>query len=214
MQEDWEEYAREEFISSLYQDFANDLLAGKDELYGEVIHKFALERLQSYYLANPDVARRAQWALQQATQFITISPEAALVFASIAAEVGLKAGLLKPILHGLVHDESLALIIAELVPEQRNHSFQKLLFGILREYGGVDLGSFKRTGIAQTLWEEMQLVQKRRNGVVHRAESVVTADAQHAIEVAAVVVQTLFGQVITKIGLQTDANLKVSKGAV
>lgn len=45
--EEWDEdYARDEFIGSLYQDFANDVLAGKDELYGEVIDQFALERCQ------------------------------------------------------------------------------------------------------------------------------------------------------------------------
>jgi hypothetical protein len=44
----WEDYARDEFISSLYQDFAKDVLAGRDELYGEVINQFTLERLQSY----------------------------------------------------------------------------------------------------------------------------------------------------------------------
>jgi hypothetical protein len=210
--EEWDDdYARDEFIGTLYQEFANDVLAGKHELYGDVINQFALERLQSYYLAHPDVAVRALWALQQAAGFVAANPEAALEFASIAAEVGLKAGLLKPVLHGLVHDESLALIIAELVPEQRNRSFQKLLFGILREYGGLDLGTFKRPGIAETLWEEMQSVQQRRNAVVHRAESVTLVEADHALDVASVVVKSLFGQVLGRIGLQVDAALKVSK---
>jgi len=211
---DWQEDARDGFINSLYEDFANDVLAGKDELYGEVVSRFTLERLQSYYVANPTVAARALWAYQQAAGFLGSHPEAALVFASIAAEVGLKAGLLKPILHGLVHDESLALIIAELVPEQRNQTFQKLLFAILREYGGLDLAAFKRPGTAKTLWEEMQDVQKRRNAVIHRGEAATSAEAQQALDIATVVVHTLFGQVVATIGLQADAQLRVSKAAV
>ena len=200
--EDWEDYARDDFINSLYEDFARDVLAGRDELYGEVINQFTLDRLQSYYLANPGVASRARWALDQATGFLAAHSEAALVFAAMAAEVVLKAGLLKPILHGLVHDESLALIIAELVPEQRNKAFQRLLFGILREYGGLDLGTFKRPGISKTLWDEMEFVQQRRNALIHRAEPVPQVDAQLAVDIARVLVHDLFGQVVRKLGLR------------
>jgi hypothetical protein len=47
-----EENAREEFISDLYSEFANDVLAGRDELFGQVIDRFAKDRLRSFYLDN------------------------------------------------------------------------------------------------------------------------------------------------------------------
>jgi len=195
---------------SLYRDFAADVLAGRDELYGEVINRFTTERLHSYYLANPEIAQRALWALGQAKLLLTTHPEASLVFAVTAAEVGLKSGLLKPILHGLVHDEALAVIIAELVPEQRNKQFQKLLFGILRELGGLDLQTFRRLAAGPTLWDEMQQAQSRRNGVVHRADGVTPDDARLAVEIAAIVVESLFPQVLSRLGLLTDASLRVT----
>jgi hypothetical protein len=204
--------AQDEWISSLYSDFAKDVLAGRDDLYREVIEQFTSERLQSYYIANPRVAQRAAWALSEARSLLTAHPEASLVCAVSAAEVGLKSGLLKPILHGLVHDEAMAMIIAELVPEQRNDKCQNVLFGILKEYGGLDLRVFKRPGIAQTLWEEMQDTQKLRNSVVHQARAVAPTDARKAIEIAAVVIETLFAAVISKLGLQTDPHLELSSG--
>lgn len=208
--DDYDDYARDEWISSLYSDFAKDVLAGHDDLYGEVIKQFTSERLQSYYVANPRIAERAVWALGQARSLLPTHADACLVFAVAAAEVGLKSCLLKPILHGLVHDDAMAVIIAELVPEQRNAKFQNLLVGILKEYGGIDLRMFKRPGVGPTLWEEMQVTQKLRNSVVHRAEAVTPADAQKAMGVASVIVETLFPAVIAKLGLDTDAQLEVS----
>ncbi len=59
--DDDSDYEREAFIESLYSDFANDVLAGRDDLYGEIVNRFTTERLQSYYIAHPDVATRALW---------------------------------------------------------------------------------------------------------------------------------------------------------
>lgn len=207
---DYDDYARDEWISSLYSDFAKEVLAGHDDLYGEVIDQFTSERLQSYYLSNPRVAERALWALGQARSLLTSHPAACLVLAATASEVGLKSGLLKPILHGLVHDDAMAVIIAELVPEQRNDKFQNLLFGILKEYGGVDLRTFKRSDAKLTLWEEMQGTQKLRNGVVHRAEAIAPADAQKAVDIATVIVERVFPAVIAKLGLEIGASFEVS----
>lgn len=49
---DEDDYARDGFISELYSDFARDVLAGQDDLYGQVVDKFAMERLQAYYGAD------------------------------------------------------------------------------------------------------------------------------------------------------------------
>ena len=197
-------------IDSLHSDFAADVLAGRDGLYGEIVDQFAQERLQSYYVQNPSVVLPACWALEQARVLLRDHPEASLVFAVTAAEVGLKSGLLKPILHGLVHDEAFAAIIANLMPRQRNQQFRDLLFAILGNYGGVDLAAFMRQGASATLWEEMEQDQQRRNRVVHRAQKVDVQHAQLAVEVAATVVEQLFPTVILTLGLKMDGYLVVS----
>ena len=208
--DDEHDYQYDDMISSLYSDFAQDVLAGRDDLYGEIVTQFTMDRLQSYYIQNPQVAVRARWALDQARSLLPDHPEASLVFAAAAVEVGLKSGLLKPILHGLVHDEGMAAIIADLIPQQRNRQFRELLFGILTNYGGVDITAHKRDGINKTLWEEMSEVQERRNRVAHRAESVDVAEATLAVEIGGIIVETLFPAVIGNLGLKTDDNLLVS----
>ena len=100
------EHLREQFMPELYEEFANDVLSGKDDLYGEIINKFTSERLQSFYLANPALAEPALKALEEARALRSHHPAAALLFAAIAIEVGLKATLLKPILHGMVSIDS------------------------------------------------------------------------------------------------------------
>jgi hypothetical protein len=48
--EEYESQLRQEFIPELYEEFARDLMSGKDRLYREVIEQFTSERLQSFYL--------------------------------------------------------------------------------------------------------------------------------------------------------------------
>src|SRR5260370_38191101 len=103
MADTWEEAAQEAFIDELYEDFANDRLSERGDLYTDVIEQFTTERLQSFYIDNPAVAMPALEALTEARALVNAHPSAALVFAVTAADVGLKTTLLKPILHGLVH---------------------------------------------------------------------------------------------------------------
>jgi hypothetical protein len=201
--DDWFDAARDEMISDLYNDFAKDLFSGRGDLYIEVIEHFTSERLQSFYVDNPDLANRAIDALKEARALATTHPTAALIFAVTAAEVGLKTALLKPIIHGLVHMDSVAAIIADLIPEQRNDKFRELLFTILKECGGVDLSAFKRSGVTQTAWEEISLLQKKRNRILHQAEKASFAEASHAIELAVTVLEGFFPTVLAKLGLHT-----------
>jgi hypothetical protein len=196
-------------MPELYEDFARDVLSGKDDLYGEIIDQFTFERLQSFYLANPNVAERAFSALQEARALNRLHPSAALIFAAVAIEVGLKDTLLKPILHGMVSIDSAAALVAALVPDQHNDRFKKVLFGILKEVGGVDLPSFKRPGSNQALWEEIAKVRNQRNEIMHSASQVASGEAENSIQIASTVLEVLFPKVITELSLETDANLRI-----
>lgn len=200
---------REQFMPELYEEFARDVLSGNTNLSEKIIEQFTSERLQSFYRAHRAIAERARYALEEARALKTLHPDAALVFAVIAIEVGLKTTLLKPILHGLVNIDSAAVLITSLIPDQHNDHFKKMLLGILNEVGGVDLSVYKRPGRQQTLWEEIGSARKRRNDVIHRADQVSRPEAEHAIEVAAAVLEELFPKVISALGLKTDERLRI-----
>jgi hypothetical protein len=202
--DDWWDAARDEFIDDLHEQFAKDLFSNRGDLYQNVIEEFASERLQSFYLHNPELAMPALEALHDASALVGSHPTPAHVLAVTAVEVGLKTILLKPIIHGLVTTGSLAAVIAELIPEQRNDKFSELLFAILDEYGGVDLRTFKRPGNRKTAWEEIKDLQKKRNSILHKAEKASIAEAQHALELAKTVLEIFFPTVVKKLGLSIE----------
>ncbi|MCX5842678.1 MAG: hypothetical protein NT022_02820 [Deltaproteobacteria bacterium] len=185
-----------------------------EALYAEhreqAIQEFTNERLQSYYLSFPSVAEPPFRSLDEARQLLPEYPTAAFIFAVIATEVGLKAALLKPIVYGLVHSDSAAGIITDMVIANKGYEkFRDLLFQILNEYGGIDLKKFSRPGVSKPLWDEIIDVQKKRNQIIHQANVVTSDESHHAIAVATSVLEELFPSVITKIGFHIHENGRV-----
>ena len=166
------------------------------------IQEFTAERLQFYYIANPNLAAPAFDALQEAQSLLASHPRASLVIAATAMELAIKVVLLRPIVSGLVHIEELAGFITELVTKQTGmERIQDLLTAILAQFGGVDLKSFARQGSTKALWKEMQDVQTVRNVTIHRGDPVSVADANLAIAVAATLLNELFPQVLSRLDL-------------
>ena len=200
----------DEWLEGIYRDFAKETLAGDTDLYAEVVAKFKKERLQSYFLENPKTAGRAMWALARARQFYPASPDACLAFAVTSAEVGLKMCFIRPILIGLVHDHAIAPVIADLLPQQRNGKFRLLLFTILSQYGGVDLGSYKRETAMKTLWDELQDAHKARNELLHNGTDVTPLSARQGLDVARTIMEILFPTLLQSLGLKlSDDNQTV-----
>lgn len=190
-----------------------------DELYEEhreqAIEEFTTERMQSFYVGNPVVAAASTRSLNEARNLLSQHPTAAHIFAAIAIELGLKVTMLKPVVYGLVHSESVAGIIADLVIQQSGKKeFRDLLFRILSEYGGVDLTKFKRAKVPKPLWEEVQEIQRRRNMIIHRGEIVNDSEAKQAIDVASAILEDLFPSVIQNLGLHVRENGQVSTTSV
>jgi hypothetical protein len=125
-------------------------------------------------------------------------------------EVGLKSTLLRPIVHGLVHTESVAALITDLVVSHSGMDrYRKLLLQILQEHGGVDLENLIRSGSNKTLWEEIRAVQKIRNGVMHRAETASEAEAELALGVAAEILESVFPAILKHIGLHLHEGYRI-----
>ncbi len=188
----WEEAAYEEGMEALYAEFKP-----------QAIEEFKDDRLQSYYVANPNLAEAPKRFLAMARQLIPQSPTASFIFSAIAVEVGLKVVLLKPVVHGLVHSESIAEMIADMVvvSTRFDNKFRSLLFRILSEYGSIDLAQYKRPGSLRPLWEEIREIQEQRNKIMHRADDVGDGESQKAISVASAVLDELFPSLIKKLGL-------------
>jgi len=172
------------------------------ELSREAVTTFTVERLRSYYSAHPRVAEAALRWLAESRKLLLEHSSAALVFAASALEVGLKETLLRPVVYGLVHAESVASLVAELTLRHTGFDrYRDLLFQILSQYGGVDLRDFSREGSHKTLWEEIKEVQSRRNDVLHRAEPASAEDAARSIAVASTVLEVVFPAVVNSLGL-------------
>lgn len=194
-----------------YEQWMEDLYAEHSK---KAVEEFTAERLQSFYIKNPLLAQPALAALVESRALLISHPAAALVFAATATEVGLKEVLLKPVVFGMVHSESAASLITELtVSHSCVERFRDLLYQILSEHGGVDLGSFARPSSSKKLWEEIREIQKRRNVILHRAEQSSVEDARQSIDVASAVLETLFPAVATHLGLHIHDGFRVCNQA-
>jgi hypothetical protein len=176
---------------------ANGLVPPED-----AIRDFTAERLQSYYVAHPNLAGPANDSLVYSQSLLPSFPKAALVFGVTAMELAIKTVLLKPIVFGLVHTEVLASFITDLFTEHTGMDrFKTILTEILARFGGVDLKVFKRADSARTLWQEIGEVQKARNAVVHKGEVVDDGNAALAIAVAATLLKEVFPHILAKLHL-------------
>ena len=189
----------EEFMDRLYE-----------EHKGQAIEEFTGELLQSYYRKNRLLAKPAYDALIEARNLMKFSTTASFLFSAIATEVALKETLLKPIVHGLVHAESVATLVTDLVMgHQSMDRYKELLLKILFEHGGVDLLSYKRMGSGKNIWEEMKVIRTKRNRIVHAAQIASEEETILALSVASNVIETLFHTVITRMGFHLHEGFKI-----
>jgi hypothetical protein len=181
-----------------------------EENYQQAIDEFTSERLQSYYLKKPELAVPALNSLSYAKELLDPFHKAALLFAVTSTELTVKNVLLKPIISGLVHTEDLADFIADLTTTHTGMDrFHKLLTGILAQYGGVELKTFKRNSSNKTLWEEITVVQVARNAVVHRGEHSELTAAVLSISVAETLLNDIFPRILKNLGLHLHKPITV-----
>ena len=196
---------QEEGLDSLYNELGPQYVRDHGyelyrEHYQEAVKEFRIERLRSYYAAHADLAMSAFEELRYARTLLPDHPKAALVFARTAIELGIKNTLLKPLVYGLVHMEVLAEPIATVTTKDSGF-FGAVLTGILREFGGVDFDTFKRTGGLKILREEMTEAKKARDRVVHGGGTVDVPVAELAVTVADTILNEILPQVLKKFDL-------------
>ncbi|WP_321476500.1 hypothetical protein [uncultured Paludibaculum sp.] len=182
----------------------------QQQIHRDAIKQFTSDRMQSFYVANPDLALPAWEALQYAQKLLPVEPLAAVVFATTAMELAIKVVLIRPIVSGLVHTEGLAAFITDLTTQHTGMDrFQELLREILANFGGVDLKTYTRPNSKRTLWQEIGDVQKERNRVIHRGEKGKDSMAHLGVAVATTLLLKIFPLILSKLKLHTHAPLRV-----
>ena len=204
---DWYEAEQEEAYSEFVDSLASELYEEHKE---KAIEEFVSERLASYYRTHTDIAKDAVSFLKKAQSLQSPEPTASLLFSSTATEVLLKSVLLKPIVYGLVHTESLAELIATgLVKQTGIDRFKELVFGILDHHVAFEgsINEYCRLGSETPLWKEREKLQRIRNRVLHQAKECLEVEAIQSVEVTLAFVN-LTNTLLSNIGL------KFSKGGV
>jgi len=196
--------AREEFYDALRRELY-------DEHKEEAIAEFTTGRLKSFYLQRPDVMRPAVEAIQEGNwQQSNGRHAAALVFHVSAVELLLKATLLKPVVHGLVHNEALAEVVVRYTLGQTGFDrYGDLLAQLFRTLANIELAEIRREGQSKKLLEECKALQTARNAVIHQGARSTAEEAELARLVAVAVFEMIVRPMLHSLGLAV-----VEKGAI
>lgn len=181
------------------------------QLFEENARLFTAQRLKSYYVQHPEVARPAVSTVEYAKTLMPGFPAAAFVFAATSVELTWKTAILKPLVSGVVHVETLAEeIVDRAVPKTGGLAqLEKFLSAILKEISTIDLTTYKRSNTKELLRLEINKIAQARNVVLHTGHGVDSATAKHAIEVAESMLLELFPKLIDSLGLKLDGTCTV-----
>lgn len=203
----------------------DDLDAARDEFYESIrkelypehkdqaISEFTNERLQSFYLKNPDVMRPAVDALQEGKKLLDNQHyPASLVFFVTSIELLLKATLLKPVIYGLIHNEALADVIVDITLGQAGfYRYENLLSRIYEEQAGIELSSIYRSSPDVPLLKECKNMQDIRNRVIHQGSICTKGETEICRQVAIKVYGDIVRPVLYSIGLDIVAKGRIVK---
>ena len=191
-----------------YERVARELYdAHKDE----AVREFTTERLRSYYLRNPELAAagprlfREAKVLYRAGQF---GP--ALVWAVTLIEVIFKGAVLRPLVHGLVHSDSLADLVVQAALSQPGYKrYEQLLARLFLEIAGIDLTKVGQKDSTRSILADASQAQEIRNRVVHAGHEVTEEEASMAIGAAATVMFTVWRPLLRTLDLRVASRGKV-----
>ena len=196
MSYDPQDAARDE----MYEQIGRELYA---EHKAQAIGEFTAERLRSFYVANSEVMCPAVDAIQAGKRLSANGyNSAAVVFFVTAVEILLKATLLKPVVHGLVHNEGLANIIVEQSLGQPGFDrYSNLLAQLFSELAGMDIRAIARKETNEKLLVECTSLQKLRNQIIHQGATCEPDRAAHALSVSVAVYELIVHPMLAKLGL-------------
>jgi hypothetical protein len=128
---------------------------------------------------------------------------AAQILAGAAAEVTFGNVILKPMVYGLVHSDTAAPILVEIVENTRQvYKFKALIVEIISQFTGINLFS-KLTDGQKSLWESVDSVREQRNRILHGDDlSIIKKEeVEHSLTVATILLETVFPALLKTLGL-------------
>jgi hypothetical protein len=180
------------------------------EMATRAVEEFQTERLQSFYKDHMDLAIKPVQMAKEARSVLEQSPSAALALATASIEVGFKAIILRPIISGLVHEESLAALVTDVfVKSAKQDGALKIVYQVLKKYASIDLQQIILPKHAKSYWLEIGEAQEFRNGVLHRAEMCSRRDGERVVELAEYLWNVIFLEIIKSLGLHTHDNQRI-----
>lgn len=195
-------------LDAMYEQIGQELYPDHK---AQAISEFTAERLRSYYVANPKVMRPAIDALQEGKRLNSGKHySAAVVFFASAVELLLKATLLKPVVHGLIHSEGLANIVVQHALGQTGFNrYVDLLAKLFEELAKIELKDISRSGATEKLLAECTSLQQLRNQVIHQGSTCTEEQANLGLLISVAVYELIVSQMLYSLGLNV-----VEKGAI
>ena len=180
-----------------------------EEISRQAIYEFTNERLQSLYVKNPDVMVKAidlykkGKALQEIKYY-----SAAVVFFMSAIENFLKLTLIKPVVYGLVHHETLAGIIVEQTMRQQSNfdSYRDLLKKLFSTLTNENTNEIYREGASKNLLKECEDLQKLRNTIIHQGDDCEESAAKEAYQISEAVFKKIVMPMLHALNLTLEGN--------
>jgi hypothetical protein len=173
----------------------------------QLIEEFREERLSSYYLANPDLALPAINFLKKSKTIQKTDSTSSFILAFAASEYFLKKVMLEPLVAGLIHDETLDIVIANIV--MKDKGFKKLLFKIMQE-NNIDLDKWVLEETDRSINAEWERQKDIRNYAVHKCVEVNKQDSVLAISLAEFLMTDIFTHFVSIFGITTNLNIPTS----
>jgi hypothetical protein len=194
----------DEARDAIFDEISRELYPDHKE---QAITEFTTARLQSYYIGNPWVMRPAVDSIQEGRKLQANGhSSAAVVFFVTAIELLLKATLLKPVVHGLVHSAGLAEIIVQQALGQPGFDrYTKLLAKLFTEIVGLEIATVAREGTAESLLAECTVQQSLRNKIIHQGAAATSEQAEAARLVSVAVYDLIVLPIIACLGLKVVA---------
>lgn len=174
-----------------------------DQIGIEAVAGFTRQRLVSYYDDHDHVMLPAQRALQEGDLLLLAQhPSAAIVFFASSTELFLKATLLKPLVHGLVHNDKMADIIVNHALGQTGFTrYQSLFAKLFNEIVDRDLVGIRRSASSAPLVYECSVLAAQRNDVLHKGLVFGNEEATAARSIAHAVYESLVQPMVDALGL-------------
>lgn len=194
-----EEMERDEWLAAMQETISQ---VAMDE------HKFEL--LKTYYVNNPGLVGGANDMFVEGMNALSASPTAAVVLFAASIEVCLKKTIVKPIVYGWVHNESVAELISGMVMRNSIPDLRKTINSIVKEYGGIDLETYRIEPQGKPVWDRIKEVFDLRNHIVHQGKVADTAQAATAMLVCSFVLGVFLTSVLKHFGLKLGDKMIVS----